>query len=168
MALHTSAFRQTGTRRRQVEPSPVGWLPAAEEVHRIPSQARHKHNRSSSLPVSIRVSARSGPWRTVGNRRAFRAPSDGKNSSSRRVVHAGAHLGRWSAAVRCQRGSLLIAVASNGRQPTPSPRSDAARTQHCERSRWQKEQCILLLAPCVRDNRMQQCAYGHHQLLMPE
>ena len=25
--------------------------------------------------------------------------------------------------MRCQRGSLLIAVASNGRQPTPSPRS---------------------------------------------
>ena len=30
-----------------------------------------------------------------------------------------APLGRRSAAVRCQRGSLLIAVASNGRQPTP-------------------------------------------------
>ena len=27
--------------------------------------------------------------------------------------------------MRCQRGSLLIAVASNGRQPTPSPRSKA-------------------------------------------
>ena len=48
MALHTSAFRQTGTRRRQVEPSPVGWLPAAEEVHRIPSQARH--NTTEAVP----------------------------------------------------------------------------------------------------------------------
>ena len=27
--------------------------------------------------------------------------------------------------MRCQRGSLLIAVASNERQPTPSPRSKA-------------------------------------------
>ena len=44
-----------------------------------------------------------------------------------RVTEGVAPLGRWSAAVRCQRGSLLIAVASNGRQPTPSPRSKAVQ-----------------------------------------
>ena len=38
------------------------------------------------------------------------------------VTRGVAPLGRRLAAVRCQRGSLLIAVASNGRQPTPSPR----------------------------------------------
>ena len=38
-----------------------------------------------------------------------------------------APLGRWSAAARCQRGSLLIAAPPNERQPTPSPRSKAER-----------------------------------------